>query len=901
MSKSAWMRAVGGPVLAWGLLASPAAQAQVHRTGYDFYKQCPSTAINGDTVTCTSTIRNKDDQHGVENMFVTNEILPPNALTSTAFPVECFECASVLPGDECVPGTAKPFPTTLAVTDGAVGGPDSMACTMDETVVVAQCVRGVENNRVQDRLSITGEDAGTPDEPNASTETGIIVFCCGDGVVNTPTETCDAPGDMPGDCPTCAPGTVSTCRADCTLCGDGVLNGDEVCDGAAFEPGAPVGHGACRAPTAGQVDPCTYCGDGAINGPAGEEACDGTEFTPGLPNAGNSCRVDCTYCGDGVKQTGEECDFNDQSDPNTQAGLCTETCQIVEICGDGIAGNLPGETCDGTDFVSPPPAGALECRPPGPNPDGGPIPPACTYCGDGIENDASETCDDGALASVTPYDGLCRGDVAFPGYACTACGDGVFQPGAGEECDASAPDGVGGNQVENCCDCQIHAAHVDKQLSCTGEAVDLLDVADYPVRVLDSCVSWENTTPPDPLLYRLCAINDSVTADLECTITDPKLGGTVLGPVTVLAGGESCVDITDFTCGDGGAAALEITGTNTATLVCNPTCPAVPPQTPFSIEDSDQVNLECQEPGLNVTKVCEPFEAPPGTNRDFTVTVSNTGTATLINCVVEDDGTVPGMCPEPDPIGGPVTLPPMMIPEILPGNSADVTFADLPINSDGAYACNTAWVQCEIYDPNTGGCVPDPNDPAECKLTEPVAADAECRETVELICRTPGFWGTHAEANPDKRGSQDITGDQLPITVCGVPLTNTEPNMPNSAQEALCVSVRGNKLLQLARQLTAARLNCKVSEGCPASVTSLLDQCDALCAAGDPSAAGVGSCIGDIDDFNNGISDLGPGCHDQPLPCIEGGPCYDPPGPAGSSKDCSEANKSTDCTIFGCP
>jgi hypothetical protein len=73
----------------------------------------------------------------------------------------------------------------------------------------------------------------------------------------------------------------------------------------------------------------------------------------------------------------------------------------------------------------------------------------------------------------------------------------------------------------------------------------------------------------------------------------------------------------------------------------------------------------------------------------------------------------------------------------------------------------------------------------------------------EAICRTPGFWGTHA--GTEKKGSQDIT--QAVITACGGSLeicgeciNDTVPiNNAASAVEAMCVNVKGAKRLQLAR------------------------------------------------------------------------------------------------------
>jgi hypothetical protein len=119
------------------------------------------------------------------------------------------------------------------------------------------------------------------------------------------------------------------------------------------------------------------------------------------------------------------------------------------------------------------------------------------------------------------------------------------------------------------------------------------------------------------------------------------------------------------------------------------------------------------------------------------------------------------------------------------------------------------------------------------------------------------------------------------VTVCGVFLDNTDVGNSCSAQESLCVSPRGNQRLQLARQLTAARLNCKV-QACAGPVLTLLNACEQACIANNDADA-IGDCIDDVDDFNNGRNTAARGCHDRPIPGFQ------PPGPAGSSGDCNRA------------
>jgi hypothetical protein len=183
-----------------------------------------------------------------------------------------------------------------------------------------------------------------------------------------------------------------------------------------------------------------------------------------------------------------------------------------------------------------------------------------------------------------------------------------------------------------------------------------------------------------------------------------------------------------------------------------------------------------------------------------------------------------------------------------------------------------------------GSCVFQENDPA----------------CVAAICRTPGFYATHA--GTEKKNSQNITQallDAAPggsITICGEELNNTDAGNTNSALEALCVPVKGEQRLQLARQLTAAALNCILSgaSNCDSLVPGY-DTCDAACESNTPADQTTFSgCITLLDNFNNGIG-AQPGCHDQPLENDSFD--FEPPGPAGSSNECNVAN-GNGLTIF---
>ena len=151
----------------------------------------------------------------------------------------------------------------------------------------------------------SGTDGGTV----ASTSTG-----CGDGIV-TPPETCDDGNTVSGD------GCSNTCQ---------------------IEPQDPDGNGWSCPPAGGRCTR-TVCGDGIV---AGNEQCDDGN---NLPFDGcYKCRKqpDCpngaclSVCGDGIISPGEECDDGN----NVSGDGCSASCKLE---------NIPGISCTNIESVPP--------------------------------------------------------------------------------------------------------------------------------------------------------------------------------------------------------------------------------------------------------------------------------------------------------------------------------------------------------------------------------------------------------------------------------------------------------------------------------------------------------------------------------------------------------------------
>jgi cysteine-rich repeat protein len=156
------------------------------------------------------------------------------------------------------------------------------------------------------------------------------------------------------------------CTSQCTLvtgCGDGARCGGEACD-----DGNTDDCDGCSSSC--QLETGLRCGDGVINAACGE-VCD-----PPVPGLCSERCQPVASCGNGVVDPGEVCDDGNTDD----CDACTTHCTLVNGCGDGVV--CGGETCDDKNGVA--------C-------DG--CSPACTLevgyrCGDGTVNGAcGEECD----------------------------------------------------------------------------------------------------------------------------------------------------------------------------------------------------------------------------------------------------------------------------------------------------------------------------------------------------------------------------------------------------------------------------------------------------------------------------------------------------------------------------
>ena len=201
----------------------------------------------------------------------------------------------------------------------------------------------------------------------------------------------------------CPVGQVCAAHEDVCItehgCGDGVREGNEICDDGNIEDGDGCSHD-CKS--------MEVCGNKIVD--QGED-CDGQ------PN----CSLDCHFqrCGNGILDPGEVCD-----DGNVESGDgCSADCMSNEACGNGIVDTAVGEECEFSDRPFPHHFDdTVDCD------------NDCTkvVCGDGHTNKAAgEQCDPGIMVDGNAMDSEgCDSDCTF-----VKCGDGHLNHAAGEQCD----------------------------------------------------------------------------------------------------------------------------------------------------------------------------------------------------------------------------------------------------------------------------------------------------------------------------------------------------------------------------------------------------------------------------------------------------------------------------------
>ncbi len=364
-------------------------------------------------------------------------------------------------------------------------------------------------------------------------------------------------------------------------CGNGVLEGDEVCDGAALD-GETCETQRFVAGTLACAQDCTaFDVSGCLNHLCGNETLEKTEDCDGVDLGGIdcislefddgtlACANDCTFdtsecvmysCGDGLVTRGEQCDgVNIGGAQCSDLGFgegtvgCTDNCQLdyTACCGDDQTGG--SEVCDGTDV------GAATCV--GEGFDGGEI--ACAGDCSALDTSACFACGDGAIGGAELCDGLdlggntcasqgfvagtlgCADDCTFDTSACNMCGNAVID--APEACDGVDLGGMTcvdlgftGGTVSCALDCSFDTSACTNLPLPGADDLVITEIMQNPSVLSDDLGEWfEIHNPSGVTTYQLraCAVEGSsgvdtfdIDADLEIAPGEYATFATDLAP-----------------------------------------------------------------------------------------------------------------------------------------------------------------------------------------------------------------------------------------------------------------------------------------------------------------------------------------------------------------------------------
>jgi hypothetical protein len=483
---------------------------------------------------------------------------------------------------------------------------------------------------------------------------------------------------------------------------------------------------------------------------------------------------------------------------------------------------------------------------------------------------------------VTPcYIGPAGSTYTVPGSV-TGCGDRQL-PGAGtpgrvefisdtyviEPGDAPVLDDDGKIRWSDLCTAGTSGCSFAEQIATAGASTSVC-VQDANLCDTESCQDTNDDQIPDACLGTPITCND----DNECT-TDTCNDAT------------GCV-YTPIVCNDSNACTAD---------ACDPATGCT--HSAISCDDSNACTADACDPATGCThsaiscndsNACTADACDPATGCTHSAISCNDSNACTTDTCVPATGCV--YTPDVVCNDGNACTTDACVPATGCVYTADVVCNDNSVCTTDTCDPATGCVYTDITCDDGDICTDDTCDPSTgCVYTPDPTNDPSCSK--EAICRTPGFWKTHA--GTEKNGSMNVTQAVINacggcLDVCGTAITNTDKLSFNSALEAMCDYPN-----QPIFHLTAMALNCCISgfgsdcSGGDPYLSQLFADANSSCESGGSYRKG------EVDDWNNGLS--GNNCHDRELCNEEFGVCF-MGGPAGSPKACQAASNNK-CTVFG--
>lgn len=438
--------------------------------------------------------------------------------------------------EECDPGAPPLDPE--ACSDAGRNGLRTLTCnTQCQIDRTAQCQTGTCGDGVVQPPETCDEGGLNGQYNHCTTSCTLTGLRCGDGQ-RQPTEACDCSSDngkysFNGTLPTgifaCSSGDQRSCAWDCSglgpRCGDGLVNGSkEQCDG-----GFEEARGYCSGTSRKGCNTNADCPGGETCGnfcstpeQRRRRTCtDNTQTTSGDDN--NACKWSdwtCTApgsCGNGVKETGEECD---DGNTNNADGCVIDPANNVMCrtarCGDGYLQAGSTERCDngGQNGTQCSPRYGQTCNYCTPSCSIGTV--SGPYCGDNTVNGPQST---------PPGPEQCDGTGAVPSYVCVstksehqACGVMYAVSCATDECRMSClshPD-------SELCFNDPSTPNTDASTSCPAAAVT--GIGSLPAGAAlaeNSGLLLRNSCDPDKDNDGVPALRNGVA--LDCNDLDPAI------------------------------------------------------------------------------------------------------------------------------------------------------------------------------------------------------------------------------------------------------------------------------------------------------------------------------------------------------------------------------------------